>query len=63
MERYINIIAHTRMNSYYCRSCKRGHNSLYKDKLNPKISYCDICVTDEIKQSSIKIDQNQANIN
>ena len=64
MDRYYKIIAHTSINSYYCRRCKRGHNSLYKDKLNPKISYCDNCVTDEIKEQTIRIiDQNQNNVN
>nr|WP_308545834.1 hypothetical protein [uncultured Lachnoclostridium sp.]DAF89843.1 MAG TPA: hypothetical protein [Siphoviridae sp. cteLh2] len=63
MDRYYKIIAHTSINSYYCRRCNKTGNVLYKDKLNPKISYCDNCVTDVIKENSKVIDQNQNNIN
>ncbi|WP_195618648.1 hypothetical protein [Clostridium paraputrificum] len=61
MERYLKIVAKTTPNQYWCKKCKRSHNVLYKDMKNPKISFCDNCVTDKSKFTTVN--QNQKEIN
>ncbi len=42
--------------AWYCPKCKIPHNLLYKDG---RLSYCDNCVPEEIKDKAILINQNR----
>lgn len=44
------------INSFYCKSCKRGTKEIYKVEGK---TFCDNCVSDDVKNKCKKLDQNR----